>query len=90
VKTVEDVRTNLPKAREALEACKQAGDRLTPQKLLHTSTGPVDLLEKEFEQLKNGESDSDKINLKQVQKLIEDLQAFLKDVSAYVRPDEKK
>lgn len=90
MKTAEDVRTNLPKAREALEACKQAGDRLTPQKLLHASTGPVDLLEKEFEQLKNGESDSDKINLKQVQKLIEDLQAFLKDVSAYVRPDEKK
>jgi chemotaxis regulatin CheY-phosphate phosphatase CheZ len=89
MKTVEDVRTNLPKAREALDTCKQVGDRLTPLKLLNASAPAVDLLEKEFEQLKNGESDSDKINLKQVQKLIEDLQAFVKDVSAYVRPEEK-
>ena len=78
LKTLDDVRTGLPKAKEALETCKQVGDKLTPIKLLNAAASATEILEKEFEELKKSESEFDKINLQQVQKLIEDLQALIK------------
>jgi tetratricopeptide (TPR) repeat protein len=90
VKTAEDVRTNLPKAREALEACKQAGDRLTALKLFLAATAAADVMVKAVEELEKSESDIDRtVNLAQAQKVTEELQAFIKDVSGFIRSEEK-
>ncbi|HEY1381495.1 MAG TPA: hypothetical protein VGF55_32140, partial [Gemmataceae bacterium] len=90
VKTAEDVRTNLPKAREALEACKQAGDRLTALKLFLAATAAADVMVKAVEELEKSESDLDRtVNLAQAQKVTEELQAFIKDVDGFVRAAEK-
>jgi hypothetical protein len=86
VKTVEDVRAQLPKAREAFEVCRNAGDRLTALKLfLVASTTATDIVVQRSEELTNSQSDEDKVNLKQVQKVSDDLQSFIKDLSAFVQ-----
>jgi hypothetical protein len=91
VKTFEDVRTNLPKAREALDACKRAGDRLTALKLFLAATAAADVMVKVVEELEKSDSDVDRtVNLGQAQKVTEELQAFIKDVSGYVRPEERE
>jgi tetratricopeptide (TPR) repeat protein len=87
VRTVDDIRANLPKAREALATLKQAGDRLTPLKILHGSDALPEILQKAVEEIKNSESEVDKLALPQLQQLKDDLLAFIKDVSAHVRPE---
>jgi tetratricopeptide (TPR) repeat protein len=87
VKTFEDVRDNLPRAREAYAACRAAGDRLTPLKLLLVaSTTATEILTKRAEELEASMADEDKVALKQVQQVGEELQAFIKELSAFVRP----
>ena len=88
VRTIEDVRTNLAKAREALDTCKRVGDWLTPRKLLLASAAAAEVVVKAVEEVEKSESDVDKINLPQYQQLNTDLQTFIKDVSAFV--EEKK
>jgi tetratricopeptide (TPR) repeat protein len=90
LKTLDDVRTNLPKAREALDACKQVGDRLTALKLLNASTAATEVVVKAVEELEKGDSDSDKINLQQAVAVNAEFQAFIKDVSEFVRSEAKK
>jgi tetratricopeptide (TPR) repeat protein len=87
--SVEDVRANLPKAREAFETLKQVGDRLTPQKLLLAAPAAADIMEKAVEEIKKSESDVEKLNLKPLQQLSAELFAFIKEVSDYVRADDK-
>src|SRR5205085_4069982 len=90
LKTVNDVRSNLPRAREALETCKQAGDRLTALKLMLASTAAAEIMVKAVEEIEKSESDVDKVNLPGLQQLTGELQASIKDVSAFVRPDDRK
>ena len=49
VRTVDDVKANLPKAREALETCKQVGDKLTPLKLLLAAPAIANVMTKAVE-----------------------------------------
>lgn len=90
VRNVEDVRAALPKAAAALAACKRVGDRLTARKLLLATTVAAEVVIKAVEELEKSQSDVDKLNLQQVQKVNDDLQAFIRDVNAFVRPDDKR
>jgi hypothetical protein len=91
VKTFEDVRTNLPRAREAFDTCKAVGDRLTALKLtLVASTTATDIVAKKVEELENSQADEDKPVLKQVQQVADELQTLIKDLSAFVRPESEK
>ena len=88
LRSVDDIRTNLPKARDALAVCKRVGDRLTPLKILVTPTA-AEIMTKALEEIEKSESDVDKLNLGRLQELNAELEAFIKDVSAFVRPEEK-
>jgi hypothetical protein len=90
VKTVDDVRNSLPRAREALDTCKRLGDRLTALKLFLASTASVEVIVKATDELEKGDSDVDRLNLQQVKKVNDDLQEYVKDVSAFARSDDKK
>jgi tetratricopeptide (TPR) repeat protein len=90
MRTVEDVERNLPKAREALAVCKQVGDRLTPLKLMSTFPTTAEIVGKAVDEIAKSETDTDKLNLPRLQKLSEELGAFIKEVHAYVRPEEAK
>ena len=90
LKTFDDVRAHLPRAKEAFDVCKAAGDRLTPQKLALAANAAADILLKTVEELEKSMVEEDKITLKQVQKVSQDLQTFLKDLNTFVRPEEKK
>jgi hypothetical protein len=83
MKTVDDLRANLPKARAAFDVCKQAGDRLTPQKLLLAATQAASIMAKAVADI-DKDSDADKLNLKPLQQLNDELRAFIKDVHAFV------
>jgi hypothetical protein len=89
-RTVDDIRANLPKAREALATFKQVGDRLTPLKLLLTAPAAAEIMSKAVEEIEKSESEADKLGLPALKQLNDDLQSFIKDVSAAVRPDDKK
>jgi hypothetical protein len=90
VHTVDDIRDNLPKAREALATLKQAGDRLTPLKILKGLDAVAEIMKKAVEEVSKSESDVDKLTLPNLQQTNDELQSFIKDVSAYVRQDDKK
>ena len=90
MRTVEDVERDLPKARDALAVCKEVGDRHTPLKLLLTASTPVQIVATAVNEIKTSESDTDKLNLPRLQKLNGELEAFIKQVFAYVRPEEAK
>jgi hypothetical protein len=42
------------------------------------------------EELEQSQSESDKVNLKDARRLSQDLQAFLTDLSKFIRTEEKK
>jgi hypothetical protein len=91
VKTFDDVRAHLPRAREAFATCQNVGDRLTALKLtLVASTTATEIVTKRAEELDASTAEEDKVNLKTVQQVGEELQAFIKDLSAFVRPDGDK
>jgi tetratricopeptide (TPR) repeat protein len=91
LKTYEDVRDNLPKARQAFEVCRGVGDRLTATKLfLVASTTATNLVLQRAEELGQSQSDGDEINLKQVQAVGSELQALVKDLQAFVPPEPEK
>jgi hypothetical protein len=88
MKTVDDIRANLPKARDAFAVCKRDDDRLTPRKLLLVSTNAAEIIAKAEAEI-NKESDSDRLNLKPLHQLTGDLSAFIKDVHAYLEAVDK-
>jgi hypothetical protein len=90
VRSVDDVQTNLPKAREALKTLKGVGDRLTALKLLLATTTAGEILAKAAEEIANGESDSDKLNQRRIQQINDELQSFVKDLDEFVRSDDEK
>lgn len=88
VKSVDDIRTCLPKARDALEVCKKVGDKYTALKLLLASTGVAQFLIRTVDEIEKSDSEVDKINLPQLQKFNEELQELIKDIGAFIRPSE--
>jgi tetratricopeptide (TPR) repeat protein len=91
VRTVDDIHAQLPKARKAFDACRAAGDKLTALKLFLVATNTAtEIVSRRSDELGNSQSDEDKVNLRQVQKVSEDLQALIKDVSAFLREGENE
>ena len=61
---------------------------MTPLKILVTPTA-AEIMTKALEEIEKSESDVDKLNLGRLQELNSELEALIKDVRAFVRPEEK-
>lgn len=88
--TFDDVRSRLPKARDKFEVCRAAGDKLTALKFSLVAANAAEIIVRTVEELEQSQTDSDKVNLKAARELSKELQAFLADLSKFVRSEEKK
>jgi tetratricopeptide (TPR) repeat protein len=90
VKSFEQLRTLLPKARDAFELCRTVGDRLTVLKLFLVATDvATPLVLQRSDELSNSQADDDRLQLKEVQKVNDSLAALIKDMGAFVQDGEK-
>jgi hypothetical protein len=83
----EDVRDRLSRAREMFEVCRAAGDKLTALKFSLVASGAADIIVRTVEELEQSPADSDKVNLKTARDLSKELQAFLADLSKFIRSE---
>jgi tetratricopeptide (TPR) repeat protein len=83
VKSIDELETQLPKAREAFQTCKAVGDKLGPRRLLLKLLSVSDLVTKEVGQLSQSTNEEDKPRLEQVKKLGESLKSLLQEVADY-------
>lgn len=83
--TVRKIKSNLEQARKAFQACREAGDHLTPGKLLLTSIAHVQLLEKELAALNPQGGEDAREKIKQIEEVAGALEKFLKEVSDFVQ-----
>lgn len=91
IERIDDVRDRLPEARRMFEVCRDAGDRLTALKFSLVASGPAtEIVIRAFEELQQSQADSDKINLKAIAQVRNDLQSFLSDLSKFTRADAPK
>jgi hypothetical protein len=88
--TVDAIRANLPKAREALETCKKVDDRLTPRKFMLGGITATEILTKAADELKKSESDADRLTLRGLLELISQLQTFIREANAMVHPADQQ
>jgi tetratricopeptide (TPR) repeat protein len=82
IKTVDDLRDALPKAREAFKACQAARDKLTARKLFLVA------IDKATSILSDSQPDEDKDTREMVQKLIAQLRELTKDLSTFLQEGE--
>jgi len=90
VTTIEDVKNRLTKAREMFEMCLAVGDKLTALKFSLVAANAAEILVRAVEEMEQSQNDSDKIGLKDARRVSQDLQAFLTDLSKFIRSEEKK
>jgi hypothetical protein len=90
VASFEDVKNRLPKAREMFEVCRSVGDKLTALKFSLVAANAAEIIVRAVEELEQSQNDSDKLNLKDARRASQDLQAFLTDLSKFIRSEEKK
>jgi tetratricopeptide (TPR) repeat protein len=74
----------LPRAREALTACRKAGDRLTPQKLLQADLVHAAALKKRLEVLRQRESEDNRNETRTIGQLADELNRLHREASALV------
>lgn len=83
--TVRKIKSNLEKARKAFQTCRDAGDHLSPDKLLLASIAHARLLEKELEALKPQDGEDAREQVRQIEDVAGTLEKFLKEVSDFVQ-----
>lgn len=89
IERIDDVRDRLPEARRQFEVIRAAGDRLTALKFSLVASGTAtDIVVRAYEELQQSQTDSDKINLKTIAQIRNDLQAFLGELSKFIRGSE--
>jgi tetratricopeptide (TPR) repeat protein len=82
--TVKKVKDNLEKARQAFQTCRDAGDKLSPGKLLLVSIAHTRLLEKELEALKPQDGEDAREKIKSIEEVAGSLEKLLKEVGDYI------
>jgi hypothetical protein len=90
VATFEDIKNRLPRAKEMFEVCRSVGDKLTALKFSLVASNAAEIIVRAVEELEQSQAESDKINLKDARRVTQDLQAFLTDLSKFIRAEEKK
>jgi hypothetical protein len=90
VATFDDVKNRLPRAREMFEICRAVNDKLTALKFSLVSANAAEIIVRTVEELEQSQTDSDKVNLKAARELSKELQAFLADLSRFIRVEDKK
>jgi tetratricopeptide (TPR) repeat protein len=89
-KSFEELRNLLPKARDAFERCRTVGDRLTVLKLFLVATDTATaLVLQRSDELSHSQADEDKLFLKELQRVNEDLAALIKNMRAFVQEGDK-
>lgn len=78
VKTLDELHAALPKAKEALDALRTAGDKLTGRKLFLVATQAVNVVEQATEEASKLQSDDAKLTLRKAQLVGKDLEALIK------------
>lgn len=85
VADVAAIRDKLPEARKALTVCREAKDRLSPQKLQHTNFELVKKIREEQEQLERKSGEDALQQLKLIAETVPELQTLIKDVAEYLK-----
>lgn len=85
MKNAEEMKENLGKVRQALQAFRDAGDFLTPQRLLRVNSELALKLAKEAEGLRLKESDDDRKTGEIITALAEDLKKLNTDLVDYLK-----
>jgi hypothetical protein len=86
----EEIKNRLPKAREMFEVCRSVGDKLTALKFSLVASNAAEIIVRAVEELEQSSTDTDKLNLKEARKVSQDLQAFLTDLSKFIRSEDRK
>jgi hypothetical protein len=84
VQDTADLKAKLPQAHQALQACREAGDYLTPRMLLKVNAAHATRLEKEVEKLRP-EREDDRQAAKMLDEVINDLNKLNKEAQDYLR-----
>ncbi|MFO0809921.1 MAG: hypothetical protein U0746_14970 [Gemmataceae bacterium] len=85
VKTLDELYTALPKARQALEALRQAQDRLTALKMFLVATGATNIVSQVTEEASKLQSDDAKLTLRKAEQVNKDLGALIQDLGPFVQ-----
>ena len=86
MQTFDELRLRLPEARRMFAVCRSVGDKLTALKFsIVASNTATDLVIRTVEELQHSGADSDTVNLKTANQVRNDLQAFLAEISAFLR-----
>ena len=70
--------------------CRTVGDKLTALKFSLVAANAAEIIVRAVEEMEQSQNDSDKIGLKDARRTSQDLQAFLTDLSKFIRSEEKK
>lgn len=84
-----DLSKNLEKARESLAACQDAGDRLTPRRLVQANVVHTANLKKKLETLRQTDSEDNRNQAKQLSVVVEGLVRLHTDAAAFLAKREK-
>jgi tetratricopeptide (TPR) repeat protein len=76
--------SRLEEAQRAFQVCKQAGDRLGPQKLLAATVEHATKLQEKFNALKPDDSDDDRATAKVIADVSEHLKTFIKELGTFL------
>jgi hypothetical protein len=83
---VADLQKNLATAKDALAACREAGDKLTPQKLLRVNATHTANLNKQLDSLKRRDSEDNRDQAKTLVQLSEGLLRLHNEAATFVGP----
>ncbi|HEV3257418.1 MAG TPA: hypothetical protein VG013_11095, partial [Gemmataceae bacterium] len=85
LQTAQELKDNLQKAKDAREACKEAGDRLTLRYLYLSSSAQLTGLENELAPLKSQQGEDAEKKRKLISEMSEAVYEFYKDVGKYLQ-----
>jgi hypothetical protein len=86
---VAQLQKNLDAAKDAVAACREAGDKLTPQRLLRANATHTANLQRQLDTLKRRDGEDDRNQAKALVQISEGLRRLHDEVEAFVGPRNK-